>query len=358
MKENEKRIPVGSDYYEDAYDGGFPISTYFYDRYNCHPSMYSVDSKFNKVLVEDLKKHKLLEEVFTNIHMESDVLKVDHQRTVFGPTNYGKYLLDVTVDDGEEISVRILYNNIEEIDFIIQILRTHANPSKKNRIGLIVEDDFGLTLKKFDVSVGDEFNVVDNYGKEFVKVNDKIMSSLKVIDGKGLVLLHGKPGTGKTTYIRYLITTLKKNIILVPPMMTTAITNPKFIPFLMKYPDSVLVIEDAETVIQDRKSGTPSEGVSNLLNLTDGILGECLKIQIVATFNTTKENIDSALLRKGRLITEYRFDELSVKDSKKLLKKLGHKNVKVDKPLTLADIYNWEEEQIRPSDNKRKIGFL
>ena len=37
------------------------------------------------------------------------------------------------------------------------------------------------------------------------------------------VLLYGKPGTGKTSYIRFLIASLKKNIIFLPPNMASAI---------------------------------------------------------------------------------------------------------------------------------------
>ena len=92
--------------------------------------------------------------------------------------------------------------------------------------------------------------------------------------------------------------------------MAAAISDPGFIPFLMKHPDSILIIEDAETAIKDRNITGNTNAVSNILNLTDGILGECLKIQIVATFNTERTQIDKALLRKGRLVTEYKFENL------------------------------------------------
>ena len=39
----------------------------------------------------------------------------------------------------------------------------------------------------------------------------------------------------------------------------------------------------------------------------------CLKIQILATFNTERTQIDKALLRKGRLITDYKFENLNIK---------------------------------------------
>jgi ATP-dependent 26S proteasome regulatory subunit len=96
-------------------------------------------------------------------------------------------------------------------------------------------------------------------------------------------------------------------------------------------------------------------GVSNILNLTDGILGDCLNIQIIATFNMKREKIDQALLRKGRLIAEHKFDKLSINEVNKLLEYIG-KEGKVTEPMTLADIYNIDEELFKVEENL-KIGF-
>ena len=92
------------------------------------------------------------------------------------------------------------------------------------------------------------------------------------------IVISGKAGTGKTTYIKYLTTLLKKKVIFVPPNMTEGITAPNFLPFLMENKNSILVIEDAEKVIGSRESNDTNNGVSNILNMTDGILGDCLNI--------------------------------------------------------------------------------
>lgn len=142
-----------------------------------------------------------------------------------------------------------------------------------------------------------------------------------------------------TTFIRYLTSKLKKNIIFISPDMVDSITDPAFIPFLMNNNDSVLIIEDAEPALEKRNQGGRSSAVSNVLNLTDGLLSDCLKISIVATFNTNTKNLDEALLRRGRLLMNYKFDKLSISKSKALLEKLGHGIVDVKEPMTLADIY-------------------
>ena len=106
--------------------------------------------------------------------------------------------------------------------------------------------------------------------------------------------------------------------------MVDSITDPAFIPFLMSNNDSILIIEDAEPALEKRGNGGRSSAVSNVLNLTDGLLSDCLKISIVATFNTGIKNIDEALTRKGRLLMNYKFEKLSKEKSKKLLEKNGH----------------------------------
>jgi len=170
-------------------------------------------------------------------------------------------------------------------------------------------------------------------------------------------LLHGDPGTGKTSYIKYLTSLVKdKDILFIPPSMAEMLSEPTIIPFLMDHKNSILIIEDAERVISDREGNGSPAGVSNILNLTDGILGDCLNIQVIATFNMKREKIDQALLRKGRLIAEHKFERLSVQDTNKLLKSLK-KDYVVEEGMVLADIYNIETEVFKTINKGNKIGF-
>ena len=57
-------------------------------------------------------------------------------------------------------------------------------------------------------------------------------------------------------------------MIYVPPDMAKEISSPSFLPFLMKYQDAVLIIEDAENIVKDRSETlVPTQAVANLLNL-------------------------------------------------------------------------------------------
>ena len=196
-----------------------------------------------------------------------------------------------------------------------------------------------------------------NYGSDFNKIHEVIVERLNKNNDKGIILLHGDPGTGKTSYIKHLTTLVKdKDILFIPPSMAEMLSEPTIIPFLMDHRNSVLIIEDAERVISDREGNGSPAGVSNILNLTDGILGDCLNIQVIATFNMKREKIDQALLRKGRLIAEHKFEKLSVEETNKLLKHL-EKNQVVEEGMVLADIYNIDTEVYKTSTKGNKIGF-
>lgn len=105
--------------------------------------------------------------------------------------------------------------------------------------------------------------------------------------------------------------------------MAGELDNLSIAPFLMDNRNSVLVIEDAEELISSREE-VRNSNLSMLLNLTDGLLGESVGIQIIVTFNTDVNNIDKALLRKGRLSIIYEFKLLALDRRNALLNKLNH----------------------------------
>jgi len=260
--------------------------------------------------------------------------------------------------DSIGIDVQIYSNDNSDLydDLISKIIKlSKRRKHESNNIGLVIQTSRGYSTTSFELPK-QRLDIELNYGKGFKPVHDKIINTLNKKNGKGLVLLHGTPGTGKTHYLKHIASKIKdKRVLFIPPFLADFITSPEMTPFLIENSNSVLFIEDAERVITDRQSGG-ANGVSNILNITDGILSDILNIQIVATFNMDKAKIDSALLRKGRLIAEHKFDALSVEDSNNLLKHLG-KEANASKSMTLTEIYNVEEEEFKSADKYSPIGF-
>jgi len=225
---------------------------------------------------------------------------------------------------------------------------------KKPEIELIVRSSSGLETKTVEIK-RPKFSIGENYNDDLLPFHQTILNRLRKKDDKGLVLLHGKPGTGKTYYIRYLITMTGKPVIFLPPNMAACITDPELMNVLIRHTNSIFVIEDAENIIIDRNHNS-SSSVSTLLNIADGLLSDCLNIQIICSFNTDLSRVDSALIRKGRLIAKYEFLELETPKAQALSNKLGFSSV-ITLPMTLAAVYNQHETEFAATSQRRNLGF-
>ena len=267
---------------------------------------------------------------------------------------------DLLIHLNEHNTARLYYRKtdgalVHEMVSRIKKFKKNEFTRRKPEVKLLVKSYGGLETRKMDV-LRPKMSVEDNYNDDFLLVHQTILNRLQKKNDKGLVLLHGKPGTGKTSYIRYLITKIKKSVIFLPPNMAASITDPGLMEVLIENPNSVFVVEDAENIIIERNlSGSSS--VSALLNLADGLLSDCLNIQIICSFNTDLSRVDSALMRKGRLIAKYEFTELNALKAQVLSDKLGFTSV-ITTPMTLAAIYNQNDTDYSASTSQRRtIGF-
>jgi hypothetical protein len=231
---------------------------------------------------------------------------------------------------------------------------------KRPNIFMVNQDYGNFNFSKFNINLPETFDIGLNYGKNFESVSEKMIKSLHE-NSSGLYMLHGRPGTGKTTYIRYLASVLKKDVIFFPTSFVDEITNPSILSLLKKKQDCVMILEDAEKALTKRSLSDQPSLVSTLLNMTDGILGDILKLNVIVTYNCDRQDIDEALLRRGRLKAEYSFQGLKQDEAKKLIKKLDI-DIKPEDNMTLADIYyaKSDEELIGniKTLEKPKIGFM
>lgn len=278
--------------------------------------------------------------------------------TAFSVIAIKKNLFLVCDCSSSNVNIYILYNSEISPALLNKVERIILSSELKNdysgNLFLLQSDQFGNTnLVKYPIK--SEIDGIESYyNDDFQKVHNTIISRLGQENDKGLVLLHGLPGTGKTSYLKYLATKLKKRIIFIPPDLMSMIASPQFLSVFNMYANSIIIIEDAENIIEQRKGGTNS-AVSNLLNITDGLLSECLKVQIICTFNTDISKIDTALLRKGRLIARYEFKALAKQKAQNLSNKLGFNHI-IENDMILTEIAN-QEKNYHNDDEKKSIGF-
>lgn len=267
---------------------------------------------------------------------------------------------DLLIDfDTNKSTVRFLFRktDLAKIEVIIAGIKKFRTRKERHKpeISLLINTNHGISTKSFQITKP-KLSIEDNYNDDFKIIHQTIIRRLSKKNDKGLILLHGKPGTGKTSYIRYLITMLKKDVIFLPPNMAGGITDPNLISVLIDNPNCIFVIEDAEHIIVDREKDGRSP-VAALLNISDGLLSDCLNIQVICSFNTDISKVDNALVRKGRLIAKYEFKELEVGKAQLLSDKLSFHS-KIYKPMTLTEIYNQNEISFEQTRQKNAIGFM
>ncbi len=332
------------------------LEFFYQKKYNKIPLTYTVDSdRFDKNVISDfffyfeppMSAIRLLEEYDEDdLTLNSFTIMLEEGLIMHYESDLTFYL------DPEKHLNREKNNPFYVMLCIINV--TKKKSKQRNKIHIVYKGDYGFDKLAFDVKKVD-IDIDQNYNDDFKNVSNYIIDNLNNKDKTGLYILDGASGNGKSFMIRYMAGKIDRNIIFISPDMVDYITDPSFIPFLMNNNDSVLIIEDAEPALQKRDGTSRTSAISNILNLTDGLLSDCLNISIVTTFNTDINTIDDALLRKGRLIKRYTFDKLAKDKSSKLLKKLGH-NVDAIEPMSLSEIYNYGTDNGTTNEQK-KIGF-
>jgi hypothetical protein len=255
------------------------------------------------------------------------------------------------------LSAYYLIENGLPYEDIIQF--KEASKPSKPKIGIIKSGRGGMYVSKLSLTTDQEFSL-DHYNDDFEEFEKKLVDILSE-KKPGLFLFHGEPGTGKSSAIRHLVEKVKRNFIFIPPQMISHLSSPEFADIITdSHKGSVLILEDAEKALMKRESEdgfANSTLVSSVLNLTDGLYADLGQLAIIATYNCDRNLIDPALLRKGRLKAEYKFDRLNKTKAQKLANKIG-KDIDVIEDMTLADIFNYEDQiSNNEKEEKRPIGF-
>lgn len=310
-----------------------------------------VDEDENKVEIEYTQVSELPEEF-------EDIL---------GLSEHGGATLTVAADDMVIFirynTVAILYDYYKSplevvkklVEDILACFPKSKQEEKIARVGLIKYSN-GEYYTSFSNIKKTHINIEENYNDDFANVYKDTIDFLKQRES-GLVLFWGTPGTGKTTMIRHLCSTIAKDYVIVPNSVASRLGDPDFISYITSCKDYVFILEDCEQLLVDREDNPWNNAITTILNMADGLLSDIVNIKFICTFNAAIDKIDPALLRKGRCFAKYEFTELCKE-------KVAHLNEKYDlkipeiKSMTLAEIYNAEKTDYSEQEKKtNKIGF-
>ena len=342
----------------DAFDiytgGGHYINQFrlFHAYFGIIPNLKTIDS-----IIDSKLRDYIIKEMENEIQKEHYSQSYEYDTKKNDYSDYFVILKNNIVINLFHQNAYILFNPKQEKEaqeLQNLFLRFQIKPTKTKEISLIVNSKNGLKTKDVVIKKP-KLNIDLNYNDDFTRVHLSILKNIKKAHTQGLYLFHGLPGTGKSTYIKHLIHLQNKKVIFLSPNMAGNLDSMELTNFLLDNQNCILVIEDAEELILSRDNHHNSK-LSFLLNLTDGLLGESLGIQIIATFNTDLKNIDKALLRKGRLTAIYEFKPLSTLKTNILLKKLGNE-IEVSQPMSVADIFNLEVDTNYCPKLRKAVGF-
>lgn len=303
---------------------------------------------------EYLDKLLIPENIFSRTYNNisaQDYHYYDEKNEIFISSSYDiRYVKDEYQMDLEQIAIYANLDNKETLslldDMQEQFLKSRKEADVEHTIKLIVQGEQGLVTRTHVINNVPELDF-NYYNEGFEDFHRNCKADIE--SNKGLTLLHGTPGTGKTTYIKMLTKEVDRKFIFVPPSMSASLADPGLIPLLLSNPNCVLVIEDAEDCLIARDGGGHKAAVSNILNMTDGILSDILNIHVIATFNTDISRVDEALQRPGRLRNSYEFKALSPDRVQALT------GEEAKESMTIATLMNGEVEFKK--ENRKKVGF-
>lgn len=236
------------------------------------------------------------------------------------------------------------HQSIESVDKLISTINqfeirdeSEDVHNKSNLFSLFIgQSGFEIDPINVDSDKLDNFDLY--YNDVDLKQLDKLSKKIKK-SNKGISIIYGERGTGKTTVVKYFSKKISdKNFIFIPTtLFDVTINNPEFRNFIKKNKNSVIVLDDCELYFSDLYSKS-NQFTNNLLQLTDGIDSDDLSINLLLILNCEKESeIDGHLIDSNNILDLVKIDYLQKEKIVELLKFLD-KKMKVRTPTKLIDV--------------------
>lgn len=187
-------------------------------------------------------------------------------------------------------------------------------------------------------------------------------------EGGRLLLWHGLPGTGKTTALRALArqwaSWCSTHFVTDPEGFLGANTSYLLDVLASEGPArdrqargwKLIVLEDSGELLTADAHERTGQALSRLINITDGLIGQGMRVIVLVTTNEPLGRLHPAVQRPGRCWAEIEFHPLSAKQASEWLAAHGH-NEASSSPACLADLYaRLRGEPV--AESRAAVGFV
>ena len=253
-------------------------------------------------------------EIFSNKY----IIIIDYKEigdavgTYFSAEKLEKLLLKIEYDDKDESDFKKKKTIIEE--FIKNAKKFYNKKSDDEIICKILKSGYWTILSKLPKRKMKTIYLSQKQKDSIVKNISKFLKSKELyvelgIPWKRNYLLHGPPGTGKTSLIFALASKFNMNIYIIN--LGPKIDDSAFMTAIANLPrNTILLLEDVDALFVERKANDSNKSLvsfSVILNVLDGMARK----NGLITFMTTNyiNRLDRALIRPSRVDLIIKFEE-------------------------------------------------
>ena len=342
----------------NIHDDNYELNDFLiiFEKFGERPNKIVIHDTFTGKDFESLIKANSVNKLTEYIPSEDDYLLNQKVLVSLNDDIYCSYvLIDMMSENCLVSDVIFFYKNESDEEFIEKIISEICNcvidyeKDTINKFNTMSLTSNSIELEPFSVDV-DSIEIEGRYNEDTIKKAEKLQKKIRK-SNKGLSVLCGDRGVGKTTLAKHICSKIDRMTIFIPNnMVDLTINGPEFKNFIKKFEKLLIVIDDCE-FMSNNQLIRMNPFSNNIIQLVDGFLSDNLNLQVILIFNDLEEDIDENILDCNSLLDVIEVDDLDSELATELSKNLGY-NKKYKDSIRLIDVV-----QNKKMDKIEKIGL-